>query len=40
MVESLLFMGTGAGTGAGEKKTGAGQKQTGSATLPVTPRLL
>ena len=34
MVESLLFIG--AGAGAGEKKTEASQKLTGSATLAST----
>ena len=33
-VESLLFMGAGAGVGAGEIKLVAGEKWTGSATLP------
>ena len=33
MVESLLFIGAGAGAGTGEKLPGAGQKRTGSATL-------
>ena len=32
MVERLLFIGAGVGTGI--KKTGASQKRTGSATLP------
>ena len=35
IVRSLLFIGAGAGVGAGEKIPGAGQKRTGSATLAV-----
>ena len=40
IVQSILFIGGGAGVGAGNKIPGAGRKRTGSATLDAAETLL